>query len=300
MNLRNCRPNDAVAEAQALLCSATISIQGLWRKLGCSKRQPIQCFPEVAIPDTRLVSPHSLSTMMGLPETIQAQVLEFAGNAAASSLSLASQDLHECMWQSREVWQARLASTGAGNVQLDSSCPAADLVDQYRWRSSGLDTLCRQGAQSHSTGDGVRVLENARRAVRAITKEDAPFLDLISMNLADLIRWYDYTDASAHGAAAALVHDIQQRSSLFKWQQIRDLSSAFDSASSLREMLLVDEAELAAKVEDDLNAYSCLELLNRITDFPNECDDIPEYGNGCDEEACDRVMELLRSLPEGL
>lgn len=294
MNLRPCRPKDALADTQALLQSACLSIQGFWQQLGCPRRQAVHNLPEV-VQDSCPTGSFSLRTITGLPDVLQAQVLEFSGNATASSLSLASRDLHKGMWQSMEIWEARLASIGApGNAG-----PAAELREQYRWHSCGIDALCRPGVHS---GDAVAVLEHGRRVVKALVKEDAPFLDLISMNLADLIRWYDYTDESAHKAAQALFQEVIGKSYLFTAEHIRDLSSALDSACSLREMLVGDETELAATEEelyDNLAPYSCEELLSRIADSSNDSEDISEFPN-CDDEACERVMELLRNLPEGL
>jgi hypothetical protein len=160
--------------------------------------------------------------------------------------------------------------------------------------------------QSLGTAHGVTVLEHSRRAVKALVQADAPFLDLISLNLADLIRCYDYTDESAHRVAGALIQDVIERSYLFTSEHIRNLCSAFDSACSLRELLLGGEAEFAATLEpfdepfDDLLTDDCLELLNRTPDFSSESDDIPEFVDNCDNEASERVMELLRSLDECL
>jgi len=237
-----------------------------------------------------------------LPEVLKAHVLEFSGNSGSLSLCLASQDLHTCAWQSREVWQALLASTGA----TASAGPTADLREEYRWKSCGIDALCRFGEQPIGTSNGVSVLANASCAVRALQREDAPFMDLISTILTDLIRWYDYTDDSAHQTAQGLLQDVNSRSYLFTSEHMRSMSSAFDSACSLREVLLVSEAELAAGNEewddlptwDDLSTHDCWELLRRRPDNWNDDEHIPEVAEGSDDEACERMMELLRSLPE--
>jgi len=269
----------------------TASIQGLWRQLGCARRQAVPCSTPIPLDPFRAIT--------GLPEILQAQILEFSGNEAASSLSLTSRGLHKCIWQSPQIWQARLAFIGA----TGNEGPEAELRDKYRWRLCGIDALCSSGVQPLATGDSVTVLEHARRAVKALVREDAPFLDLISMTLADLVRWYDYTDESAHRAAEALVQDVVARSYLFTSGHIRDLSSAYDSACSLRELLKIEEFDLAVTVDpDDDLTDGCLELLNRTQDFSDDsadidCQIIPD---SCEDEACDRLMELLRTLPDAL
>jgi len=319
MNSHHCRPNDDVADAQEIPCSATTSLQYLWRHLACPRRQVVQSSLQ-AIPDSKRIGiPSSFSTeFRGLPEVLKAHVLEFSGNSGSLSLCLASQDLHTCTWQSREVWQARLALTGA----IASAGPTADLRDQYRWQSCGIDALCRFAEQQIGTSNGVSVLANASRAVRALEREDAPFMDLISTILADLMRWYDSTDELAHEAAQGLLQVVNSRSYLFTSEHTRSISSAFDSACSLREVLLGSEAELAIGYQeeweaelwddlppwDDLSTYmradlegrfhDCWELSNRRPDDWNEDENISEVAEGRDDEACERMMELLRSLPE--
>lgn len=302
MNLNRCRPNDTLADAQALLGTATTSIQGLWQRLGCPRRQVIQSSPQ-AFPDTKHgMMSCSLTGFSGLPEVLKAHVLEFSGNTGSLSLSLACQELNTSTWQSKEVWQARLASIGA----TASADVVADLKEKYRWHSCGIDALCRQGQQPVGTSNYVTLLGNARRAVRALVREDAPFMDLISSMLGDLIRWYDSSDDSVHQAVEGLLQDINSRSFLFTSEHMRSLSSAFDSACLLREMLLGSAAELAAvhhedwdehAMWDDLSTYDCWELLTSRADNFNEDEHIPEVSDS-DEEACERMMEVLRSLRE--
>lgn len=295
--MRQYRPNDAAVYAQGFLCRAKNSIQDFGVHLGCPRRLTSQCTPELITVDRPNPSA-SLGAFTELPEVLRAHVLEFSGNTGASSLSLASQDLCTSIWKNQEVWQARLAIIGVSAT----AGPTTDLQEEYRWRSCGIHALCKSGMQSAGTGsDGVTALKHARRAIKALTREDAAFMDLISMNLADLIRWYDYTDESAHDAARTLVQDIIGRNHLFTSEHVRDVSSAFDSACSLRELLLVAETELASEDEDpwdDFSTYDCEELLSRSPGSVDTFDDIPEFADGCDDEACERMMELLRSLPQ--
>jgi len=224
--------------------------------------------------------------IIGLPEVLQAQILEFAGNAAASSLSLASQDLHIFLWQSMEVWQARLALTGT----IASIGQMTEFRREYRWKVCGIDALCWPGMQSACTGDHAMV--HASRAVKSFIAEDAAFSGLMASTLTELIRSYDYTDDFAHRAAEALVQDISACRNIFKPEHIRDISLAYDSACWMREMLLKQNSELEETLEE--------QLMDDFPGFPDEPDDVSELASGCNDEAMEHVMELLRSLPESV
>eukprot|EP00746_Dinoflagellata_sp_MGD_P166960 gnl/MRDRNA2_/MRDRNA2_97217_c0_seq1.p1 gnl/MRDRNA2_/MRDRNA2_97217_c0~~gnl/MRDRNA2_/MRDRNA2_97217_c0_seq1.p1 ORF type:complete len:290 (+),score=59.38 gnl/MRDRNA2_/MRDRNA2_97217_c0_seq1:98-967(+) len=284
--MHQCRPSGRAAA----------SIQVLWRHLACRRRQRnvIQC-PSNAISEGRHTGSAStlVASFLEIPEVLQAHVLMLSGNTGVSSLCLTSVGLYRSIWQSREIWQAALMSMGIPTQRSS----LGDLVDEYRWRSCGIDALCRPGNQSV----GVALLASAKCAVRGLIKEDAPFMDLISMSLADLLRWYDHTDGSAHHAAEMLLQDIKERSHLFASDHIREISAAFDSACSLRDLLLPEEIELFQEDDDvdDLAMYNCMELLQRTSDTGSTFDDMEiDLVDGCDNEAGERIMELLRSLPD--
>jgi hypothetical protein len=127
-------------------------------------------------------------------------------------------------------------------------------------------------------------------------------MDLISMSLVDLIRWYDYTDESAHHASEMLLQDITGRSHLFSSEHIKDMFTAFDSACSLHDLLVTAEIDFNAEEHDepsdDLAMYSpCWELMSRTPGTANASDDA-EFADDCDDEACERMIELLRSLQD--
>lgn len=273
-----------------------VSIQGLWQYLACPRRQNFQCPSDSNLEDKR--SSALVASVQGLPEVLQAHVLMFTGNAGASSLCLASPDLYRSIWQNREFWQACLASTGVQSRLQTHEIPVSDLLDRYRWQSCGIDALCRPGIQSVD----VTLLKQGRCAVRGLIREDASFMDLISMGLSDLIRWYDCTDESQHHAAQTLLQDIKERSHLFSSDHMRDIFAAFDSACSLRDLLLTAETELCTEdnePSDDLTIYNCLELLENTSDMVNASDDPEtEFVGGCDDEAGERILELLKRLPD--
>eukprot|EP00746_Dinoflagellata_sp_MGD_P005923 gnl/MRDRNA2_/MRDRNA2_111483_c0_seq1.p1 gnl/MRDRNA2_/MRDRNA2_111483_c0~~gnl/MRDRNA2_/MRDRNA2_111483_c0_seq1.p1 ORF type:complete len:287 (+),score=49.90 gnl/MRDRNA2_/MRDRNA2_111483_c0_seq1:49-909(+) len=283
MNLHHCSTFEAVADAYALICRATSPVQGLWCQLGCRRRQAFQGV-RTAVRNGR--SPATL--IIGLPEVLQAHVLEFAGNVAASSLSLASQELHLFLWQSMEVWQARLAFSGT-NASIGH---AAEFRREYRWKACGIDVLCKPGMLS---GNGDHAMMCASRAVKALIAEDAPFSGLMSTTLARLVQSYNYTDDLAHKAAESLVRDVSVHCYMFNPEQCKNVSLAYDSACWMRETLLRQNSELAETLEE--------QFMDAFPDFLDEPDDVPDLArapSGCDNEAIEHEMERLRSLPDSV
>jgi hypothetical protein len=224
--------------------------------------------------------------IVGLPEVLQAHVLEFAGNVAASSLSLASQDLHVFLWQSMEVWQARLALSGT-NASIGHE---AEFRQEYRWKACGIDVLCRPGMLS---GNGDHAMVSASRAVKALIAEDAPFSELMSTTLADLVQSYNYTDDFAHKAAEALVQDVSVHCYMFKPEHCRNVYLAYDSACWMRETLLRQNSDIAATFEEHF-----MDGFPGFLDEPDDAPDLASIFNSCDNEAIEDIMERLRSLPD--
>jgi hypothetical protein len=228
----------------------------------------------------------SAALIIGLPEVLQARILELAGNFTASSLSLASQDFHVFLWQSMQVWQARLTFT----VTTASIGQVVDFQREYRWKACGIDALC---SPCKLAGHGGHALVRASYAVKALVAEDAPFGGIMATTLVDLVRSYDYADDFAHRAAEALVQDVFIRGHVFTVEHSSAISSAYDSACWMRETLLRQNSDLEASLEEH--------FTDGFPDLLDEPDDVPELVNRCDSEASiEDEMERLRSLPDSV
>lgn len=279
------------------------------------------CMPTRATPKT------AVAGMLSLPETLQAEVFQFSGIAGLSSLCLSCTELHRGIWESACVWQ-QLVSMKAGLTSTPRACsapwgPATHLRDQHRWQCYGIDALCSWHARPPTNHAGA--LMAARRAVSGLIIDDAPCIDLITMSIADLVRWYDATDAVAKQCAEALVHDAAARPDVFHPGHLHELSSALADSQALGEMITSDyylylsDGGLGLHEDDDALAALPSWFFGSTTDSMLKSDEEQDEGLAtglssplshevklesgrvtCDDEAIDRMFEALQALPRGL
>merc|ERR1719428_1852335 len=107
-----------------------------------------------------------------LPETLQANVLQFSGPLAWLHVSRTNTEMHRSLWEAPLVWSHALSNLGAipGNPEREPSC----LRDTYRHHFFGIDSFCLQPAVG-CTGFcevSMDLLQQALRACRGLEFSD--------------------------------------------------------------------------------------------------------------------------------
>lgn len=166
--------------------------------------------------------------LLRLQDDLWTEALAFAGCSAGRNLCLASRELLKELWHSEVLWTGLLVGHHRVPREHLRGWGVADLRDEYRHRSFGIDRLFSWRLQP-ALAAAAPALAAATRAVRGILPSDT-VQDAAIASVVDLMRWCDVTDVVALRDATELLQTIVRRTDTFSVAQVRDVWEAYSDS----------------------------------------------------------------------
>lgn len=257
-----------------------------------------QCQKGCSVSNTnkRPLTEDAVNRLGRFPASVLAYVFHLSGTAGAFSLSMTCRELHSCIWDSVDVWQAVLGCNAFGS--------AATLRDRHRWCCYGVDTLCSWRKWPPPSARHATALKGAYRALSGLTYRDPPHsVDAAVGALGALLQWCNATDDIVMEFAEAIVQYVATRPDVFSIENAYTLQQALSDLRVLRDCLLTLPGEVTQSSSSgpfpvllEETESSCFSTHSSVETLLEGCVRQRRKVHNRDEAAATCVISTLQSV----